>query len=167
VFSGASARVPEPVILSGIFRFSGCLLEIMYSLFIALFVAIMLRLVEPVMRKLKLIFAGAVLGSAIFVGWRIGSCELANFELHDDLRDLAAQGGAQIGLSAPNTEDELRNAVIRQAKEHGIHLEPEQVTVRRAGTAYAPTYYLAADYDARVTFPGYLLTLHFYPTSAK
>ena len=127
----------------------------------------MLRLVEPVMKKLKIIFALAVLGSAIFVGCRIGSCELGNFELHDDLRDLAAQGGAQIGLSAPDSEYELRNAVIRQAKEHGIHLKPEQVTAHRTGTAYAPTYYLAADYDVRVTFPRCLLTLHFHPTSAK
>jgi len=119
------------------------------------------------MGKAKLIFGLAGLALAVFSGWQIGSCELANFELHDDLRDLAAQGGAQIGLSAPNTEDELRNAVIQEAKGHGIYLEPEQVTVRRAGTAYAPTYYLAADYEARVKLPGYSLTVHFHPTSAK
>jgi hypothetical protein len=119
------------------------------------------------MGKVKLILGAAVLALAAFSGWQIGACELANFELHDDLRDLAAQGGAQIGLAAPNSEDELRSAVIREAKGHGIHLEPGQVTVRLKGTAYAPTYYLAADYETRVTFPGYSLTIRFHPTSAR
>lgn len=117
--------------------------------------------------KLKLIFGLAVLALAIFSGWQIGACELANFELHDDLRDLAAQGGAQIGLSAPNSEDELRSAVIREAKGHGIHLEPDQVTVRRAATAFVPTYYLAAEYEVRVMLPGCSFIRHYHPTSAK
>jgi hypothetical protein len=119
------------------------------------------------MRRVKLILGIVALVLVVFSGWQIGSCELANFELHDDLRDLAAQGGAQIGLSAPNSEDELRSAVIREAKAHGIHLEPGQVTVRLKGTAYAPTYYLAAHYETRVTLPGYSLTIHFHPTSAR
>jgi hypothetical protein len=119
------------------------------------------------MGKAKLILGVAVLALAIFSCWQIGACELANFELHDDLRDLAAQGGAQIGLAAPNSEDELRSAVKREAKRHGIHLEPQQVTVRLKGTAYAPIYYLAVDYEAPVMRPGYSLTFHFHPTSTK
>jgi hypothetical protein len=119
------------------------------------------------MGKGKLILGLAVLALAILAGWQIVSCELANIALHDDMRDLAAQAGAYIGLISFNTDEDFRNAVIRAAKEHEIQLEPEQVTVQRTGTVPAQTIYLAADYKARVALPGFSFTLHFHPTSAK
>jgi hypothetical protein len=119
------------------------------------------------MGKGKLILGLAVLALAIIAGWQIVSCELANLALHDDMRDLAAQAGAYIGLVSFNTDEDFRNAVIRAAKGHEIQLEPEQVTVQRTGTVPAQTIYLAADYKARVALPGFSFTLHFHPTSAK
>jgi len=99
--------------------------------------------------------------------WQVASCELANFELHDDMRYLAAQIGSRIGLNPPSTDEELRSAVMRKAQEHEIQLEPEQVTVRRTGTEEAPIIYLAADYRVRVKLLGFSLTFHFTPSSAK
>lgn len=119
------------------------------------------------MRKVKLLLGLAVLALAVIAGWRIASCELASLQLHDDLRDLAAQTGAYIGLNSFNTDEDFRNAVIRAAKRYEIQLEPEQVTVQRTGTAQVPIIYLAADYNARVTFGGFSFTLHFHPSSAK
>ncbi len=119
------------------------------------------------MRKVKLILGLAVLALAIIASWQIASCELANLELHEDLRDLAAQTGAYIGLLSFNSDEDFRNAVIRAAKKHEIQLEPEQVTVQRTGTAQVPIIYLAADYKVRVTLPGCSFTLHFHPSSAK
>lgn len=100
-------------------------------------------------------------------GWQIASGELANFELRDDMRFLAAQLGRRIGLNSPSTDEDLRNEVIRKAQEHEIDLEPEQVTVRRTGTEEEPVIYLAADYNVRVKLLGFSLTLHFTPSSAK
>jgi hypothetical protein len=57
-------------------------------------------------------------------------CELANVELESDLRDIASQAGARIGLETMSTDEELRSAVIHKAGEHNIQLQPEQVTVR-------------------------------------
>jgi hypothetical protein len=120
------------------------------------------------MGKGKLILGSAVLALAVIAGWQIASCEVADFELHEDLRDLAAQGGARIGLAPPNTDKELRSEVIREAKDHQIQLEPKQVTLQRGGTAEAPTVYLAADYKARVKLlPGCSFALHFTTSSAK
>ena len=119
------------------------------------------------MGKVKLILGLAVLALAITAGWQIASCVLANLELHVDLRDLAAQAGARIGLVSFSTDDELRDAVIRKAKSHGIQLEPEQVTVQRTSTATAPIIVLVADYKVRVTLLGCSFTLHFNPSSAK
>ncbi|MGD0957891.1 MAG: hypothetical protein ABR953_13830 [Candidatus Acidiferrales bacterium] len=119
------------------------------------------------MRKAKLILGLAVLALAVIVGWPIASSELANFELREDLRDLAAQNGAGIGLTAPSTDEDLRSTVVREAREREIQLEPEHVTMVRTGGAEAPSLYLAADYRARVKLPGYSFTLHFTPSSAR
>ena len=99
--------------------------------------------------------------------WQIASYELANFELHDDMRFLAAQLGTRIGLNPPSTDEELRSEVIRKAQEHEIQLEPAQVTVQRTGTRETPIIYLAADYKVRVKLLGFSLTFHFTPSSAK
>ena len=53
------------------------------------------------MGKVKLILGLAVLALAGVAGWRIASCELANIELREDMRDLAAQVGSRIGLTQP------------------------------------------------------------------
>jgi len=45
-------------------------------------------------------------------GWQIGASELANYELKDDLKDLASQNSACIGLAAPRSDDDRREAVI-------------------------------------------------------
>ena len=119
------------------------------------------------MGKAKLILGLAVLALAVVAGWRIASCELANFELHEDMRDLAAQIGGRIGLTPWSTDEDLRSAVVRKAKEHEIQLEPGQVTVQRTGSYEAPIIYLAADYKVRVKLLGFSFTFHFTPSSAK
>ena len=120
------------------------------------------------MGKVKLILGLAVLALAIVTGWQIASCELANLAFREEIRDIAAQGGARIGLLSFNTDEELRDAVIREAKKHEIQLEPGQVTVERTGTPPAQIIYLSVDYKARVTLlPGWSLTLHFRPSSAR
>lgn len=119
------------------------------------------------MRKIKIIVGLAFLVLALIAGWQIAACELANLELQSDLRDLAAQAGARIGLNAVSSDEELRADVILKDKEHEIQLEPEQVTVQRLSTGSASTVYLAADYKARVNLLGYSFTLHFIPSSRK
>ena len=90
------------------------------------------------MGKLKLILALAVLGLAGFAGWQIISSKLANAELQSDLHDLSAQVGTKIGLDAQKSDDELRGSVIRKAAAVGIHLEPDQITVRRLVESEGP-----------------------------
>jgi hypothetical protein len=119
------------------------------------------------MGKVKVILGLAVLVLAVVAGWQIASHELANLELTEEMRDMAVQTGAHIGLLSFKTDEEFRDAVIRAAKTHEIQLEPEQVTVQRTGTPQAPIIFLAADYKARVKLPGFSFTLHFHPTSAK
>jgi hypothetical protein len=119
------------------------------------------------MEKGKLILGLAVLALAVIAGWQIASCELANLGLREDLRDIASQAGAYIGLVSFNSDEDFRTAVVRAAHSHDIQLEPEQVTVQRTGAVPAQSIYLAVDYKVRVKLPGFSFALHFHPTSAR
>ena len=83
------------------------------------------------MRKIALIAAIAVLALAVSAGWQIASCELADRQLEEALRDIASRNAEHIGLSAPTTDDDLRNSVIRAAKELGIVLDPRHALHHR------------------------------------
>ena len=119
------------------------------------------------MGKVRIIVVCALLALLLSAGWQIAACELANYELQDELKDIASLNSARIGLATPSSDDDLRDAVMGKARGHDIALAPSQVTVRRSGTTEAPTIYLAVDYKARVVLPGYTLTLHFKPTSGS
>lgn len=117
------------------------------------------------MRKAALILGLAAFALAAFVGWQVASSYLANYELQSDLKDIASQNGFRIGLNAPSTEEDLRNAVIEKAKEEGIQLEPQEVTVKRMQTEDTLLLDLAVDYNAPVGLPGLMFDLHFTAAS--
>ncbi len=119
------------------------------------------------MRKVIFILGIIVLVLAGNAGWQIGSCELANIELQDDMRDIAAQTGSRIGLAQISSDEDLRNAVIRKAYQHDIKLRPEQVRVERYGHGESATISLTANYKVQVNLPGWTFTLHFTPSSRR
>jgi hypothetical protein len=90
-------------------------------------------------RKVTISIGIAVFVVMVIAGWQIGSCELANMELQDDMQDLASQAGAHIGFVEPRSDADLRRAIMRKAQEHDIELDPGQVRVQRTGSVDAPT----------------------------
>lgn len=113
------------------------------------------------MRKVTVIAGVIVVALAAPVGWQFASCEIANSQLQEDLRDLASQNAARSGLSPARTDEDFRNAIMQKAREHSIQLEPEQVTVQRVGTEDAPAVNLEVDYTASIGLPGFAFPLHF------
>jgi len=119
------------------------------------------------MGKPKLLLGFAALAVVVPIGWQIVSAEISNAELQADMRDIAAQVGSRIGLEAPNSEEQLRTAVLHKAEEHGISLTAEEVTVRQTGEGKSVVIFLSADYRSRVNLLVYSFTLHFMPSSNK
>jgi hypothetical protein len=115
--------------------------------------------------KLKLTAAAVALWLLLSVGWQVGACELANFELRDDMQDLASQLGGRIGLAAPGSEEDFRNAVIHKAEKYDIELVPEQVTVHRSGSGLNASIFLAADYSRPIHLFGFSFNMHFTPAT--
>lgn len=117
------------------------------------------------MKKLKIIAGLTVFALVMSTAWQIAACELANYELKDDLKDIASMGGARIGLLAQSSDDNLRDEVIQRAAVHDIRLASDQILVERSGTSENPKIFLAAKYKSRVVLPGLSLILHFTATS--
>jgi hypothetical protein len=115
------------------------------------------------MRKLILIVILALFVIAVAIGWQFGSAYLDNIELHDDVRDVAAQNGVNIGLYSPRTDDEVRQELIRTAAEHGLRLQPDQISLQKYVNAGAHRiwYDVTVDYTVRVNLLVCSYTLHF------
>lgn len=113
--------------------------------------------------KWKLIFGIAVAALAVTTTWQVVANYASNAELQSDLRQVAAQNGTKIGLDAPQTDDDLKDAVIRRAYEHGVILTREQITVRRSERESSWNTLISADYDAPVAFPGFTYKMRFTP----
>lgn len=117
------------------------------------------------MAKIKVIVGLILFAFVLSTGWQLAACEFANFQLRDDLKDVAAMGGSRIGLLAEASDSDLRDAVIRRAAQHNIRLAPNQILVQRSGTTENPKVFLAAKYRARVVMPGFSLIFHLNATS--
>jgi hypothetical protein len=119
------------------------------------------------MKKLAWIAGLVVLVLTVSVAWQIAAAQIADRQLREDLRDMASQAGARIGLLEPSSIDDFRDAVIRVAKQHGIVLAPSQVTVQRTTAGVTAVIYLAVDYTEAVKLPGFSFDLHFTTTSDR
>jgi nucleotide-binding universal stress UspA family protein len=118
-------------------------------------------------RKAKFITLFAALALAVIVGWQITSCVVANYELQDDLKDIASQLAAKIGLDSTQSDEAVRETVIRRADRYGIRLNPNQITVQRSGTGSESNLYLAADYDIQINLLVYSFSVPFKAQGGK
>ena len=112
----------------------------------------------------------AICGSLVFLlvsstAWEVACCEFANYELNDDLHDVAAMGGSRMGLFPEFSDDDLRNTVMQKAAGHDIRLRQDQIFVGSLGTKENPQVFLAARYQSRVRLPGFSIVFHFVATS--
>jgi hypothetical protein len=68
-------------------------------------------------------------------------------------------------VSPPASNEELRNRVIRKARNYDIDVDPKHVIVRRSGKPEYPVIFIAVDYTVNVNLLVYSYDVHFYPTS--
>jgi len=114
---------------------------------------------------MKYVFRIALVVAVIMAGWEILAPEVTNMIFQDELHDSAAQIGYRTGVAPLNSDEEIRNIVIRKAEKHDIELNPKQVTVQRTGMGESTTWYVAVDYTVKVDLLVYSFPLHFTPSS--
>ena len=110
----------------------------------------------------------AILGvlaiAAVFVGlFQVMPPMMTNFSFEDDLKTIAMMDATNF----QKTDEDVRNDVLRKAKEHDLPIGPKQVTVQRVNTPGLAAVYLSAEYSVTINLPGYSFDMHFTPTSGN
>jgi hypothetical protein len=115
------------------------------------------------MGTLKALVGLAVLVLVVVALFQVLPPVMANYSFTDDLRQVAMMAGA----NPQRTDDDVRNDVLKKAKEHDLPIDEKQVTVQRVLTPGLMAVYVAADYTVPISLPGYSFELHFNPSSGN
>jgi hypothetical protein len=112
------------------------------------------------MGTLKLILGVAVFCMLGLVGVKLIPPFFSNYELEDAIKTEATQS-----TYSSRTEDDIREAIIKEARNYDIALTAKQVHVSRVGGYGTGTLAIEADYSVPVDLPGYSTTIEFHPSS--
>jgi len=112
------------------------------------------------MATLKLVLGFAIFCAMGLVGIKIIPPFFSNYELEDAIKTEAVQA-----TYSTRSEEDVREAIIKHARNYDITLTPKQVIVSRVGGFGTGSLTIEADYSVPVTLPGYSTTLDFHPSS--
>ena len=112
------------------------------------------------MAALKLIFGVAIIAATVMVGFKLIPPYFSNYELEDAIKTEALQA-----TYSTRTEDDVREAIIKQARNYDIALTPKQVHVSRVGGFGNGSLAIDAEYSVPIELPGYSTILEFHPSS--
>ena len=97
----------------------------------------------------------------IYACFQIAPPMMANYSFQDDLRQVALMDSGNF----QKTEDDVRNEVLKRAKEHDLPIDARQIIVQRVNSPGMSALYVAADYTVPISLPGYSFDMHFTPNS--
>src|SRR6266851_7112034 len=106
------------------------------------------------MATLKLVFGLAIFVAMGLVGFKIIPPYFSNYQFDDSLKTEAVQA-----TYSTRSEEDVRDAVIKQARNYDIALTPKQVRVTRVGAYGNGSLSIEADYSVPVDLPGYSTVL--------
>ncbi len=109
------------------------------------------------MATLKLIFSLAILGALVLVGIKVVPPYISNYELEDAVKTEALNS-----TYSTRTEDDIRDAVIKEARSHDIALTPKQVHVTRVGGNGNGSLSIEIEYSVPIDLPGYSTSMDYH-----
>ena len=107
----------------------------------------------------------AILGVVMMVAVAILCMKLippyfSNYQFEDFIKNEALQA-----TYGNRSENDIRDSVIKHAREYDIELTAAQVKVTRSGLSGTGSLSIEADYSIPVSLPGYTTTLEFHPST--
>jgi hypothetical protein len=109
---------------------------------------------------MKLIFGVAIFGLVALVGIKLIPPFFSNYEFEDSIKNESIQA-----TYTTRSEEDIRDAIIKEAGKYDISLTPKQVKVTRVGGFGTGSINIEADYSVPIDLPGYSTTLDFHPSS--
>lgn len=108
--------------------------------------------------------AGFLVIAAVVVGlFQIAPPMLANYSFQDDLKTISMVDSSNL----QKTDEDVRNDVLRKAKEHELPIESKQIAVQRINTPGISAVYLSVNYSVTINLPGYSFDMSFNPSSGN
>jgi hypothetical protein len=86
----------------------------------------------------------------------------SNYQFEDFIKNEALQS-----TYGTRTEEDIRESVIKHAREYDIELTTKQVRVSRTGSSGTGSVMIEAEYSIPVNLPGYSTTLQFHPSTSN
>ncbi len=107
----------------------------------------------------------AILGVLVMVAVAIVCIKLippyfSNYQFEDFIKNEALQS-----TYGSRSENDIRDSVIKHARDYDIELTAAQVKVTRSGINGVGSLSIEADYSIPVSLPGYTTTLEFRPST--
>ena len=112
------------------------------------------------MATLKLLFGVGLVVAVALVGIKIVPVYFSNYQFEDFIKEEALHS-----TYSTRTEDDIRDAVIKHARDYDIDLNAKQVHVSRTGSNGNGSLTIEADYSVPIDLPGYSTTVEFHPSS--
>lgn len=101
-----------------------------------------------------------MIGAVAIVGIKIIPPYFSNYEFEDYIKNEALQS-----TYSTRSEDEIRDSIIKRARDYDIQLNSRQVKVTRNGSNGNGSLFIEAEYSVPVELPGYSTTLTFHPST--
>src|SRR5256885_9317704 len=114
------------------------------------------------MGSLKAIFGVAAIVLVAIVCLKLIPPYFSNYQFEDFIKNEALQS-----TYGSRSEDDIRESVVKHARDYDIQLTAKQVRVTRTGSNGTGTLTIEAQYSIPVNLPGYSTTLEFHPSSSN
>lgn len=112
------------------------------------------------MGSLRIVLGVGAFVLAAFLGIKFVPIYVSNYELEDAIKNDALQS-----TYSTKSEEDIREMVIKHARDYDIELTPKQVHVSRNGGFGTGTLLIEVNYSVPVNMPGYSTVLEFHPSS--
>jgi len=109
---------------------------------------------------MKAIFGVLVMVAVAILCIKLIPPYFSNYEFEDFIKNEALQS-----TYGSRSENDIRDSVIKHARDYDIELTTAQVKVTRSGINGVGSLSIQADYSVPVSFPGYTTTLEFHPST--
>ena len=109
--------------------------------------------------SLRGLIALLLVGTVVYVGFKVIPVRTAAYQFEDALRDEVVLASSR----RRTTDDNIRRSLLERANELGLPVRHQQIIVRRPGSRYIV---IEADYSVDVEFiGGYVYSWHFTPSA--
>ena len=112
------------------------------------------------MGTLKLILVVGLMVMLGFLGLKVVPVFFSNYQFEDFIKEEALHS-----TYSTRSEDDIRDTVIKHARDYDIDLTAKQVHVSRTGGNGTGSLTIEAEYTVSIDLPGYSTTVEFHPST--